>query len=114
MDECIITAFAFGMMAALLFYIMPSGRDRTAAEGNYVAGSNPPQAENPAKQDSSLFHRKVIALADENRQWPLSLILCMSKERKHEEKNNKVFGFVFVVFHGAFADSKFAGGNSGN
>ena len=30
----------------------PSGQDRTAAERNYVAESNPPQAENPAKQDS--------------------------------------------------------------
>lgn len=32
----------------------PSGQDRTAAERNYVAESNPPQAENPAKQDSFL------------------------------------------------------------
>ena len=30
----------------------PFGQDRTAAERNYVAESNPPQAENPAKQDS--------------------------------------------------------------
>ena len=38
-----------------LLYIKPSGQDRTAAERNYVAESNPPQAENPAKQDSILL-----------------------------------------------------------
>ena len=37
-------------------YNKPSGRDRTAAERNYVAGSNPPQAENSAKQDSFLWN----------------------------------------------------------
>ena len=34
----------------------PFRQDRTAAERNYVAESNPPQAENPAKQDSFFIY----------------------------------------------------------
>ena len=55
--------------------------DRTAAEKKHVAKSNPPQAENPAVQDSFLCKRKNVA-----RSSPLQAENPAVQDSLHEEK----------------------------